>query len=78
MSLKAFVPVWVMPVDYKRLSPQVTQPEMRIRVRRRSRASVQAEATEDVFETPQKVLAFRMAKNHHNREKEYIGYLKFS
>jgi archaeoflavoprotein AfpA len=61
MSLKAFVPVWVMPVDYKESVISTKLPngkEMRIRVRKEEAEQVRKlEATEDVhvFENPQKV-----------------------
>ena len=61
MSLKAFVPVWVMPVDYKESVISTKLPngkEMRIRVRKEEAEQVRRlEATEDVhvFENPQKV-----------------------
>ncbi len=58
MSLKAFVPVWVMPVDYKESVISTKLPngkEMRIRVRKEEAEQVRKlEATEDVhvFENP--------------------------
>ncbi len=61
MSLKAFVPVWVMPVDYKESVISTKLPngkEMRIRVRKEEADQVRKlEKTEDVkvFENPQKV-----------------------
>ena len=61
MSLKAFVPVWAMPVDYKESVISTKLPngkEMRIRVRKEEADQVRKlERTEDVrvFETPQKV-----------------------
>ena len=61
MSLKAFVPVWVMPVDYKESVISTRLPngkEMKIRVRKEEADQVRKlEATEDVhvFENPQKV-----------------------
>ena len=61
MSLKAFVPVWVMPVDYKESVISTKLPngkEMKIRVRKEEADQVRKlEATEDVrvFENPQKV-----------------------
>jgi len=61
MSLKAFVPVWVMPVDYEERVVSTKLPngkEMKIRVRREEADQVRKlEATEDVyvFESPQKV-----------------------
>ncbi len=61
MSLKAFVPVWVMPVDYKESVISTKLPngkEMRIRVRKEEAEQVRKlEATEDVhvFENPAKV-----------------------
>jgi archaeoflavoprotein AfpA len=61
MSLKAFVPVWVMPVDYKESVISTKLPngkEMRIRVRKEEAEQVRKlEATEDVhvFENPPKV-----------------------
>ena len=61
MSLKAFVPVWVMPVDYKESVISTKLPngkEMKIRVRKEEAEQVRKlEATEDVrvFENPQKV-----------------------
>ena len=61
MSLKAFVPVWVMPVDYKESVISTKLPngkEMKIRVRKEEADQVRKlEATEDVrvFENPAKV-----------------------
>ncbi len=61
MSLKAFVPVWVMPVDFKESVISTKLPngkEMRIRVRKEEAEQVRKlEQTEDVrvFENPQKV-----------------------
>ena len=61
MSLKAFVPVWVMPVDYKESVISTKLPngkEMKIRVRKEEAEQVRKlEATEDVrvFENPAKV-----------------------
>ena len=61
MSLKAFVPVWVMPVDYKESVISTKLPngkEMKIRVRKEEADQVRRlEATEDVrvFENPAKV-----------------------
>jgi archaeoflavoprotein AfpA len=61
MSLKAFVPVWVMPVDYKESTVSTKLPngkEMKIRVRKEEAEQVhKLEATEDVrvFENPEKV-----------------------
>ena len=61
MSLKAFVPVWVMPVDFKEGVISTKLPngkETKIRVRRQEAAQVrELEQTEDVrvFENPQKV-----------------------
>jgi archaeoflavoprotein AfpA len=61
MSLKAFVQVWVMPVDYKESVISTKLPngkEMRIRVRKEEADQVRKlEATEDVrvFENPAKV-----------------------
>ena len=61
MSLKAFVPVWVMPVDYKESVISTKLPngkDMRIRVRKEEAEQVRKlEATEDVhvFENPAKV-----------------------
>ena len=61
MSLKAFVPVWVMPVDYKESVISTKLPngkEMKIRVRKEEADQVRRlEQTEDVrvFENPQKV-----------------------
>jgi archaeoflavoprotein AfpA len=61
MSLKAFVPVWVMPVDYKESIVSTKLPngkEMKIRVRKEEAEQVRKlEATEDVhvFENPEKV-----------------------
>ena len=61
MSLKAFVSVWVMPVDYKESVISTKLPngkEMKIRVRKEEAEQVRKlEATEDVhvFENPAKV-----------------------
>jgi archaeoflavoprotein AfpA len=61
MSLKAFVPVWVMPVDYKESVISTKLPngkEMKLRVRKEEADQVRRlEQTEDVrvFENPQKV-----------------------
>ena len=61
MSLKAFVPVWVMPVDYKESVISTKLPngkEMKIRVRKEEADQVRRlEQTEDVhvFENPAKV-----------------------
>jgi archaeoflavoprotein AfpA len=61
MSLKAFVPVWVMPVDYKESVISTKLPngkEMKIRVRKEEADQVRKlEQTEDVrvFENPQRV-----------------------
>ncbi len=61
MSLKAFVPVWVMPVDYKESVISTKLPngkDMKIRVRKEEADQVRKlEATEDmhVFENPEKV-----------------------
>jgi archaeoflavoprotein AfpA len=61
MSLKAFVPVWIMPVDYKESVISTKLPngkEMKIRVRKEEADQVRKlEQTEDVhvFESPQKV-----------------------
>jgi archaeoflavoprotein AfpA len=61
MSLKAFVPVWVMPVDYKESIVSTKLPngkEMKIRVRKEEAKQVRKlEATEDVhvFENPETV-----------------------
>jgi archaeoflavoprotein AfpA len=61
MSLKAFVPVWVMPVDYKEtvlLTKLPNGKEMKLRVRKEEAEQVRKlEATEDVrvFENPTKV-----------------------
>jgi archaeoflavoprotein AfpA len=61
MSLKAFVPVWVMPVDYKESVISTKLPngkEMKIRVRKEEAEQVRKlEQTEDVrvFENPQMV-----------------------
>jgi archaeoflavoprotein AfpA len=61
MSLKAFVPVWVMPVDYKESVISTKLPngeEMKIRVRKEEAEQVRKlEVTEDVhvFENPAKV-----------------------
>jgi archaeoflavoprotein AfpA len=61
MSLKAFVPVWVMPVDYKESVISTKLPngkDMKIRVRKEEADQVRKlEATEDVhvFENPQNV-----------------------
>ncbi len=61
MSLKAFVPVWIMPVDYKESVVSTKLPngkEMRIRVRKEEAQQVRKlESTEDVrvFENPASV-----------------------
>jgi archaeoflavoprotein AfpA len=61
MSLKAFVPIWVMPVDYKESVISTKLPngeEMKIRVRKEEAEQVhKLEVTEDVhvFENPAKV-----------------------
>jgi archaeoflavoprotein AfpA len=61
MSLKAFVPVWIMPVDYKEAIIYTKLPngkEMKLRVRKEEAEQVRKlEATEDVrvFENPQKL-----------------------
>jgi archaeoflavoprotein AfpA len=61
MSLKAFVPVWIMPVDYKESVISTKLPngkEMKLRVRKEEADQVRRlEATEDVrvFENPAKV-----------------------
>ena len=61
MSLKAFVPVWIMPVDFKENVIYTKLPngkEMKLRVRKEEADQVRKlEATEDVhvFENPQKV-----------------------
>lgn len=61
MSLKAFVPVWVMPVDYKESIIYTKLPngkEMKLRVRKEEADQVRKlEQTEDVrvFENPAKV-----------------------
>ena len=61
MSLKAFVPVWVMPVDYKESIIYTKLPngkEMKLRVRKEEADQVRKlEQTEDVrvFENPTKV-----------------------
>ena len=61
MSLKAFVPVWIMPVDFKESVIFTKLPngkEMKIRVRKEEADQVRKlEQTEDVhvFENPQKV-----------------------
>jgi archaeoflavoprotein AfpA len=61
MSLKAFVPVWIMPVDYKESVISTKLPngnEMKIRVRKEEADQVRKlEQTEDVrvFENPQRV-----------------------
>jgi archaeoflavoprotein AfpA len=61
MSLKAFVPVWIMPVDYKESIVSTKLPngkEMKIRVRKEEAEQVRKlEVTEDmrVFENPAKV-----------------------
>jgi archaeoflavoprotein AfpA len=61
MSLKAFVPVWVMPVDFKESVLYTKLPngkEMKLRVRKEEAEQVRRlEQTEDVhvFENPQKV-----------------------
>jgi archaeoflavoprotein AfpA len=61
MSLKAFVPVWIMPVDYKESVLYTKLPngkEMKLRVRKEEAEQVRRlEKTEDVrvFESPQKV-----------------------
>ena len=60
MSLKAFVPVWVMPVDYKETVISTKLPngkEMKFRVRKEEADQVRKlEATEDVhvFENPRR------------------------
>ncbi|MDR0372088.1 MAG: archaeoflavoprotein AfpA [Nitrososphaerota archaeon] len=61
MALKAFVPVWIMPVDYKESIIYTKLPngkDLKLRVRKEEAAQVrQLETMEDVhvFETPQKV-----------------------
>ena len=61
MSLKAFVPVWIMPVDYKESVISTKLPngkEMKIRVRKEEAEQVRKlQETEDVrvFENPTKV-----------------------
>jgi archaeoflavoprotein AfpA len=61
MSLKAFVPVWIMPVDYRESVISTKLPngkEMKLRVRKEEADQVRRlEATEDVrvFENPAKV-----------------------
>jgi flavoprotein len=61
MSLKAFVPVWIMPVDFKENVIYTKLPngkEMKLRVRKEEADQVRKlEAMEDVhvFENPQKV-----------------------
>ena len=61
MSLKAFVPVWIMPVDFKESVISTKLPngkEMKIRVRKEEAEQVRKlEGTEDVrvFENPAKV-----------------------
>jgi archaeoflavoprotein AfpA len=61
MSLKAFVPVWIMPVDYRESIIYTKLPngkEMKLRVRKEEAEQVRnLIATEDVrvFENPQKV-----------------------
>jgi flavoprotein len=61
MSLKAFVPLWIMPVDYKESVLYTKLPngkEMRLRVRKEEAEQVRRlEQTEDVrvFESPRKV-----------------------
>jgi archaeoflavoprotein AfpA len=61
MSLKAFVPVWIMPVDYKEAIIYTKLPngkEMKLRVRKEEAEQVRKlEQTEDVrvFENPAKV-----------------------
>jgi len=61
MALKAFVPVWIMPVDYKESIINTKLPngkDMKLRVRKEEAAQVrQLEATEDVrvFENPAQV-----------------------
>jgi archaeoflavoprotein AfpA len=61
MSLKAFVPVWIMPVDYKESIIYTKLPngkEMKLRVRKEEAEQVRRlEAMEDVevFENPQKL-----------------------
>ena len=61
MSLKAFVPVWVMPVDFKESIVYTKLPngkEMKLRVRKEEADQVRKlEQTEDVrvFENPVKV-----------------------
>ncbi len=62
MSLKAFVPVWIMPVDFKESVIYTKLPngkEMKLRVRKEEADQVRKlEAMEDVhvFENPQKML----------------------
>lgn len=61
MALKAFVPVWIMPVNFKEGVVSTKLPngkEMKLRVRKEEATQVRKlEATEDVrvFENPQKV-----------------------
>jgi archaeoflavoprotein AfpA len=61
MALKAYVPVWIMPVDFKENVIYTKLPngkEMKLRVRKEEAAQVRKlEAMEDVhvFETPQQV-----------------------
>jgi archaeoflavoprotein AfpA len=61
MSLKAFVPVWIMPVDYKEAVIYTKLPngkEMKLRVRKEEAEQVrELEATEDVhvFDSPNRV-----------------------
>jgi len=61
MALKAFVPVWIMPVDFKESIIYTKLPngkDMKLRVRKEEAAQVRRlEAMEDVhvFENPQKV-----------------------
>ncbi|MCL2359667.1 archaeoflavoprotein AfpA [Candidatus Bathycorpusculum sp.] len=61
MALKAFVPVWIMPVDFKENIIFTKLPngkEMKLRVRKEEAAQVRHLETMDdvhVFETPQKV-----------------------
>ncbi|MCW3999668.1 MAG: archaeoflavoprotein AfpA [Candidatus Bathyarchaeota archaeon] len=61
MALKAYVPVWIMPVDYKESVIYTKLPngkDMKLRVRKEEAAQVRVlEAMEDVhvFESPQKL-----------------------
>jgi len=61
MALKAFVPVWIMPVDFKENIIYTKLPngkDLKLRVRKEEAAQVQQLQTMDdvhVFETPKKV-----------------------